>query len=68
MRISSWSSVAPARLRTTIRSGSSSMTVGAVIQLDGLKPPVSAWTMNEPSDLTMSSRSASGSTAVSRPV
>ena len=36
MRISSRSSLRPARLRTTIRSGSSSMTVGGVIQLLGL--------------------------------
>jgi hypothetical protein len=44
------------------------MTVGAVIQLDGLYPPLSACTITEPSDLTMSSRRASGSTAVRRPV
>ena len=44
------------------------MTVGAVIQFDGLKPPVSAWTMTEPSDLIMSNRSASGRSAVRRPV
>ena len=68
MRISSRSSVAPAFLRTTIRPGSSSITVGGVIQFWGLKPPVSAWTITEPSDLTISSRSASGSTAVRRPV
>ena len=67
-RISSRSSLAPARLRTTISPGSSSMTVGGVIQFWGLKPPVSAWTITEPSDLSMSSRSASGSTAVRRPV
>ena len=67
MRMSSRSSLAPARLRTTIRSGSSSITVGGVIQLGGLKPPWSAWTMTEPSVLTMISRSASGRTAVRRP-
>ena len=33
------------------------------LQLLGLKPPLSAWTMNEPSDLTISSRSACGRTA-----
>ena len=55
-------------LRTTIRPGSSSMTVGGVIQFCGLYPPVSAWTITDPSDLTMTSRSASGSTVDSRPV
>ena len=65
-RMSSWSS--PARLRTTIRPGSSSITVGGVIQFCGLYPPVSACTMTEPSDLIMSSRSASGSRALRRPV
>ena len=68
IRISRRSSLAPARLRTTIRPGHSSITVGGVIQFCGLKPPVSAWTMTDPSDLSMSSRSASGSTAVRRPV
>ena len=68
MRMSSRSSVAPARLRTTIRPSSSSITVGGVIQFCGLKPPVSAWTITEPSDLIISSRSASGSTAFRRPV
>jgi hypothetical protein len=68
MRISSRSSVAPAFLRTTMRPGSSSITVGGVIQFWGLKPPVSAWTMTEPSDFSMRRRSASGSTAVRRPV
>ena len=67
-RISSLSSLAPARLRTTIRPGSSSITVGGVIQFCGLYPPVSAWTITEPSDLTITSRSASGRTAVRRPV
>ena len=57
----------PARLRTTIRSGSSSITVGGVIQFCGLKPPWSAWTITEPSLLTMISRSASGRTAERRP-
>ena len=66
--ISSRSSLAPARLRTTIRPGSSSITVGGVIQFCGLKPPVSACTITEPSDLIISSRSASGSSAVRRPV
>ena len=60
IRISSRSSLAPARLRTTIRPGSSSITVGGVIQFCGLKPPESAWTITEPSSLSMSSRSASG--------
>ena len=55
-------------LRTTMSPSSSSMTVGGVIQFCGLKPPVSAWTMTEPSDLSMSSRSASGRTVDSRPV
>ena len=68
IRMSSRSSVAPARLRTTISPSSSSMTVGGVIQFCGLNPPVSAWTITEPSDLTMSRRSASGRTALSRPV
>ena len=65
MRISSLSS--PPRLRTTISPGSSSITVGAVIQLLGLKPPVSACTITEPSSLSISRRSASGSTADRRP-
>ena len=63
--------MAPARLRTTMRVGgapSSSITVGAVIQLLGLKPPLSAWTMTEPSALTMSRRRAIGRTAVRRPL
>ena len=68
MRISRRSSVEPARLRTTIRPGSSSMTVGGVIQFWGLKPPVSAWTITEPSVLIISRRSASGRRVVSRPV
>ena len=67
IRISSRSSLAPARLRTTIRSGSSSITVGGVIQLLGLNPPWSAWTITDPSLLTMISRSASGRTAERRP-
>ena len=54
--------------RTTIRPGSSSMTVGGVIQFCGLNPPVSACTITEPSDFSMSSRSASGRTVESRPV
>ena len=66
IRISSCSS--PPRLRTTMRPGSSSITVGGVIQFCGLKPPLSACTITEPSDLSISRRSASGSTAVSRPV
>ncbi len=71
MRMSRRSSVLPANLRTTMRSSgspSNSRTVGGVIQFWGLYPPVSAWTITEPSDLIMSRRSASGSTAVSRPV
>jgi hypothetical protein len=36
MAMSSRSSVAPARLRTTIRSSANSMTVGGVIQFCGL--------------------------------
>ncbi len=66
--ISSRSSVAPARFRTTISPGSSSITVGGVIQFWGLKPPVSAWTITDPSDLIISSRRASGRRAVRRPV
>jgi hypothetical protein len=55
-------------LRTTIRpSSSSSITVGGVIQFWGLKPPVSACTITDPSDLIISSRSASGRRAFSRP-
>ena len=68
IRISSRSSVAPALLRTTIRPGSSSITAGGVIQFCGLNPPVSACTITEPSDLSISRRRASGSTAVRRPV
>ena len=68
IRISRRSSLAAAFLRTTIVPGDSSITVGGVIQFWGLKPPVSAWTITDPSDLSMSSRSASGSTAVRRPV
>ena len=37
-----------------------STTVGGVIQLSGLYPPVSAWTRTEPSALKTSSRVASG--------
>ncbi len=69
--ISRRSSLAPARLRTTMRRrgpSSSSIAVGGVIQFCGLKPPVSAWTITEPSDLSISSRSAIGRRAVSRPV
>ena len=54
-------------LRTTISESLSSMIVGAVIQFSGLKPPVSEWTITEPSDLNISSRSASGRTAERRP-
>ena len=57
--MSSRSSVFPARLRTTIRSSGSpscSITVGGVIQFCGLNPPVSAWTRNEPSALSIRSR------------
>src|SRR5947208_444032 len=43
-RISSLSSVLPARLRTTSVSPPSSMTVGGVIQFSGLYPPASAGT------------------------
>ena len=39
------------------------VTAGGVIQFCGLKPPVSACTITDPSDLSMSSRSASGSTS-----
>ena len=70
-RISSLSSVFPARLRTTrLVSGSPSVsiTVGGVIQFKGLKPPASSWTSTEPSDLSTTSRTASGRTAVRRPV
>ncbi len=49
-------------------SSCSSITVGGVIQFCGLNPPVSACTMTEPSDFSISSRSASGRTAVRRPV
>ena len=71
MRISSRSSVFPARLRTTICSSgspSSSIVVGGVIQLSGLYPPASAWTSTEPSDLRISRRVDSGRKAFSRPV
>ena len=67
-RISRQSSVLPARLRTTIRPPSSSITVGGVIQFSGLYPPASAWTSTEPSDLNISRRVDSGRTAFSRPV
>ena len=70
MRMSSRSSVLPARLRTTSHSSgspSASITVGGVIQFCGLKPPVSAWTRNEPSDFSIRSRTASGRTALRRP-
>ena len=60
MRISSRSSVRPARLRTTITSSPSSITVGGVIQFNGLYPPLSAWTSTEPSALKTSRRIASG--------
>jgi hypothetical protein len=43
------------------------MTVGGVIQFWGLKPPVSAWTITEPSDLIINRRSASGRSASRRP-
>jgi hypothetical protein len=55
-------------LRTTILPGSSSMTVGGVIQFSGLYPPASACTSTDPSALTTINRSASGRCAVSRPV
>jgi hypothetical protein len=60
-------SVLPARLRTTIKPGVSSMTVGGVIQFSGLYPPASACTSTDPSALTMISRSACGSSAERRP-
>jgi hypothetical protein len=41
--------------------------VGAVIQLLGLNPPASEWTITEPSALITSRRSAAGSSAVRRP-
>ena len=68
--ISSRSSPAPARLRTTIKSSASSTTVGGVIQFSGFTegPPPSAQTMKVPSALIMSRRTASGSTVVRRPV
>ena len=68
IRISRRSSDLPARLRTTMRPSSSSTMVGGVIQFNGLKPPASSCTRNEPSALNMSKRTASGSRAVSRPV
>jgi len=45
------------------------MTVGATIQLSGLtlEPPPSAQTMNVPSGLSISSRTASGRTVLRRP-
>ena len=67
MRISSWSS-SRRPLAHHHRPGSSSITVGGVIQFCGLNPPLSACTITEPSDFSISSRSASGSTAFSRPV
>ena len=66
--ISSRSSLFPARLRTTIEPSDSSITVGGVIQFRGLNPPLSAWTSTEPSDLSISSRVASGRSAFRRPV
>src|SRR5262249_12509905 len=65
-RISSTSSVFC--LRTTRTSPSSSVTAGPVIQFRGLYPPASSCTRTEPSALRISSRTASGSTAVRRPV
>ncbi len=67
--ISSRSSVAPARLRTTIRPGDSSITVGGVIQFSGLTlgPPLSDHTMNVPSALIISSRTASARVVDRRP-
>ena len=65
MRISMRSS--PLFFRTTMSPGSSSMTVGGVIQFWGLKPPVSACTITDPSDFSISSRSASGRMVESRP-
>jgi hypothetical protein len=63
----------PLRLRTTISSSgspSSSIAVGGVIQFSGFTfdPPPSDQTMNEPSALNMSKRTASGSRVDSRPV
>ena len=61
--------LAPACLRTTIRPGSSSITVGGVIQFSGLTLwlPWSEKTMNVPSALIISSRVASARWVLSRP-
>src|SRR5687768_9437590 len=61
------SASSPLSLRTTIRPSDSSIAVGGVIQLSGLYPPASACTRTEPSALSISSRSASGRTALRRP-
>mgnify|MGYP006962127042 CR=1 FL=1 len=42
-------------------------TMGAFIQLSGLKAPPSAWMATQPSALTMMRRTASGKCATSRP-
>ena len=44
------------------------MYVGPVIQFSGLKPPASSCTSTEPSAFRMRRRTASGKTAVRRPV
>ena len=59
-RISSRSSLRPARLRTMSVSPSSSITVGGVIQLRGLNPPASACTRTEPSSFNISRRRIPG--------
>ena len=60
---------APARSQAPVSPSSSSITVGAAIQFSGLtfEPPPSAQTMNVPSALTISSRTASGRTVLRRP-
>ncbi len=57
-------------LSASSASRSSSSTVGGVIQFSGLTfgPPPSAHTMNVPSALSISNRTASGSTVVTRPM
>ena len=59
--------VSPALLLTDHRPGSSVSRHGGDIQFSGLYEPPSLCTRTDPSALTMSSRSAEGRWAVSRP-
>ena len=67
MWISSRSSRDALPFSTTSSPGDSVIRVAGVIQLSGLKPPASEWTSTEPSCFRITSRTAVGSTADTRP-